>query len=380
MKGDETMKLDPMLDGPVLSEVFDRYGWSPSRVRYIQGVLQVRTEEGEFSLKKTEAPVAKLRLLNQVSEALIEEGYEHLLSFVRTKGGEPFAEMERGNWYAYPWYGEPLGKGEPLSSLELMRQLARFHRLSQPIVKNASIEKGKSLPVQSERWKEWQNHLAEWREMANEREFTSPFDRTFQEHYDFLDKSFQFSLQGMDRIASISGGALPQQTLTHQRIHPQNLLVGAEGWRWIDWDHCAVDQPVTDIAAFLRRFLEVEEGEVVDPAALLEAYDKEWTLSRKEKKILALTLACPERPLRILHAYYQKPRRSEESVSVRRLEEEVDRLQVFQDWIRSEWKPSATGQKSGSSRGHRTGSKTGARSNAPQKNRRRGNKAKKQKI
>ncbi|WP_177167858.1 phosphotransferase [Marininema mesophilum] len=368
------MKLDPTIDGPALPEVFDRYGWAPNRVRHTLGVLQVRTEEGEFSLKKTEAPVSKLRLLNRVSEALTEEGYEHLLPFVKTKAGEAFAEMEQGNWYAYPWYGEPLKTGEQISATELISQLARFHRMSHSLVKDEPLEADLSLSSQCERWTKWRSYLPEWRGIADEREFTSPFDRTFKENYDLLDKSFQFSLQGMEKIAAISGGETPRRTLTHRRLHPQNLLVGEEGWRLIDWDDSAVDNPVADIATYLRRFLEVEEREVVDPATLLEAYDKEWTLSGREKKVLALTLACPERPLRLLHTYYQKPRNFEESVAVRRLEEEIDRLQVFQDWIRSEWKPTKPRQAGG-----KRAEKTGTRSTKSKGTRRRP-KAKKQKT
>ncbi|MFC4078404.1 phosphotransferase [Salinithrix halophila] len=331
------MKLDPSLDGPVLSEVFDRYGWSPRRIHYTRGVLRVQTDEGEFALKKSSVPGEKLRILHQVLESIREKGYPHLLSWVMTRKGEPFAETDQGNWYASPWYGKAAVKGNEVPADELIRDLARFHRLSQPLVEEEEPLFEASLASLPEQWREWKKQMDRWRELVGNREFSSPFDRTFREHGDFLEKSLQFSLQGVERF-TVSGGDLPRRALLHKRLHPQNLLVGDEGWRWIDWDNAAVGSPAGDIAAFLRRFLPVEEDEILDPAALLEAYEKEWPLPGNEKKLLALHLAYPVRPLRLLHRYYTERRHDGEAATIRRLEEEVDRLHVFQDWIRSEWK------------------------------------------
>ncbi len=130
---------------------------------------------------------------------------------------------------------------------------------------------------------------------------------------DYLEKALRFSVEGWRKQKS-AGEVFPRTTLVHGRLHPHNLLVGTFGWRWIDFDHAHVGTPVSDVAMFLRRFVPFDRDEVVDPFALLREYESEYPLKQKEKRLLALHLAYPEGPIRMIFAYYDRPNRLEETV------------------------------------------------------------------
>ncbi len=140
------MKLDPQTDGSVIPRVFAAFGWSPVQVRYIRGILRVDTGDGVFALKKTAAEPAQLTFLNQTLIQLKEKGYEHVMLPVKTKEGDRlFVEEEGSCWYALPWYGETAEKGDEVSPEELIRGLARLHKLCEPLIA------GKKAPDSADR-------------------------------------------------------------------------------------------------------------------------------------------------------------------------------------------------------------------------------------
>lgn len=331
------MKLDPGRDGPLLPRVFDAYGWSPRQVRYIRGVLRVDTGDGVYALKKSSAEPEQLAFLDQLFFKLKESGYDHFLPWVKTrKGDRSFVEEQGSCWYAQPWYGKAAEKGDEVPPGELVKGLARFHKLCEPLL--AGKEGPTPAPVTSglERKKESGEQLKQWRKAASGREFASPFEKAVLSHGDYLEKALHFSVEGWQRQKS-AGAEPTRATLVHGRLHPHNLLVGESGWRWIDFDHAEVGSPVSDVALFLRRFIPFEGDEVVDPFALLREYESEYPLKPKEKKLLALHLVYPEGPIRIISAYYRHPNRMEEAKAIRMLSEEMDRLRLFQEWVQSVW-------------------------------------------
>ncbi|PTX59378.1 spore coat protein YsxE [Melghirimyces profundicolus] len=338
------MKLEPERDGPVLSRVFDAYGWSPLQVRYIRGVLRVDTGDGVYSLKKSSAEPDHLSFLHEVFTKLRESGYDQVLPLEKTKSGDPFVKEEGGCWYAHPWYGEAAGRGDEVPPEKLIRDLARFHKLCEPLTAGRGKPDSPAVTAGLSRKKKAQEQLKQWRNAVSEREFASPFEKAFLSHGEDIEKTASFAIQGLEKVGRSNGGKVPRITLIHGHLHPQNLLVGKEGWRWIDFDHAEAGSPVVDVAMFLRRFVPFDGDEVVDPFALLEEYQTENPLKEKERKLLALHLAYPEPVIRTVSAYYNHPTGMEESSAVQRLEEELDRLRLFKGWVRTVWN---TGKTSG---------------------------------
>lgn len=330
------MRIDLHRQRDEVYPVFAQYGLSPLKIRPVRGVLRVQTKDGDFALKRSSSSPKQLSFVHRALEEILSAGYDHLLPWLKTRSGEPFVVQEQTVWYATPWYGEGATLRDKVEPSEQLAQLARLHRFSQSI---AAAETDFHQPVSREyiaNWKQQQGKMEKYLESLQRREFHSPFDKVFSKNADYLDKAFSFAIQGMERFVTTEEGRPPRWSFCHGRMDPRNVVYGEKGWKWIDWDHARVTSPVRDVAAYLRRFSDVEPEEP-DFAVVLAHYEKEWELTNKEKKLLALYLAYPERPYRLLRNYYEKSIRVSEAEAVQLLEREVIRLQSMQKLIRTLW-------------------------------------------
>ncbi|MDN4592492.1 phosphotransferase [Polycladomyces subterraneus] len=320
----------------VLEQVFERYGWVPLQVRPVSGILRIQTADGAFALKKSSCSAEQLTWLHKVMEAVQSKSQEIFLPWLKTSDGEAYVQTEDAVWYATPWVENDPGLRETIPIEGLPTMLAHVHRSAFPVVGKQSERKQSVNVERLQGWKDKLGKLAEYREVIESRTFRSPFDHAFAADAEYVDQALRFAVKGMEKFVQSDKGIAPRYTLCHGRIHPSNLLKKEDGWVWIDWDHAAVDSPVRDLGAFFRRFSQQLDHEK-EPQFYLARYEEGWKLSGKEKKLLALYLAYPERPLRLLTRYYEMPDRIEETIAIRRWEEEITHLRWLQSLIRSLW-------------------------------------------
>jgi spore coat protein YsxE len=334
----------------LLRRVIARYGWTPFRVERVRGAWRVETEEGIFALKKASCSAKKLAFVHQAMEEARAQGVESILPWVPSRKGRPLIEESGGAWYATRWYGGDLNLREA-SSEALIRELAVLHRAMETTAEQGGgfrYRAGKELIA---RWNGTRNQIREFGNTLRSRGFRSPFEQMLNDQGDLLDKAISFAVRGMERYVESEKGIPPHSTLCHNRIHPSNILQGSGGWKWIDWDHARVDSPARDLALFFRQLVDVSEGggRIL---SLLDAYEQERKLSRKEKKLLALYLAYPDAISRLLRQYRNAGGTLTEAGAVRRLRLELDRLRGVQEAVGELWprRPDSRGKSRGYSR------------------------------
>lgn len=362
MTAESKKRKRPYSGSAILRRVIARYGWTPLKVERVRGTFRVETEEGIFALKKASCPAKKLSFLHRAMEEARSQGVDAILPWIPSGKGRPFLEEQGSAWYATRWYGEALDL-QQADSEELIRQLAIFHRvLEKPAAKNGEFRyrAGKELV---ERWKDHRAKIQEYRSILQSREFISPFEQMLNDRSDLLDKAISFAIRGMERFIESEKGVPPSYTLCHGRIHPSNILQGEQGWKWIDWDHFWVDSPVRDLALFFRQFVDpLEGGDRI--LSLLDSYEQERKLSRKEKKLLALYLAYPDGIINLLRQYREPKETVAEAEAVRRLRMELDRLRGVQEMIGELWRPLSKQGNQGLSRTKKSMTVAGIRRNA----------------
>jgi spore coat protein YsxE len=322
--------------GNTLAEVLEQYGWEPAYVQYAGNVWRVSLPDGEFALKKSQAPREKLWLLHQILEQVRTDGYPHLLPWARNKQGEPVVQVREERWYATPW--KNIWENErKVPATEMVKALAHLHSLAEPVV-----EKFPELPLPIDsgvigEWKNKQGKLAEYADKVEQREFPSPFDQSFRALREPLDRMFHFAIRGMERFVETEDGVPPRYTLCHRRLHESNVVYDDDQFYFIDFDHAQVESPVRDLALAIKRFADMD-GEGEPPFALIEAYESVYSLKPKEKKLLALYLSYPERIMKMLKQYYDMPQVSfTEAQAVKRLETEMMRWDQVQELVKQLW-------------------------------------------
>jgi Ser/Thr protein kinase RdoA (MazF antagonist) len=294
-------------------EVIEAYGWTPLSVHERGGVWEVNDGEESYALKETDTPKEKLYLLFQMLEQVRTSGFPHLLPWIPTSTGEVVVSAYGKQWYATPWQ-KPADLH--LSATELASSLGRFHRLAEPIA--AKYPKLHQVIDQEYKntWQERESQISGWQKALDTEKITIS-----EQSAQISRQGFSFAIRGLDRFVKTEKGVAPRYTISHQRIHPSNVLAGEDGWYWIDFDHAELDTPVKDLAALIHRYPETL------PAEILAAYEEENPLLPKEKRLLSVFLSYPERLVRAVE-------RNAENVD---LQQETAHIRACQHLVKQLW-------------------------------------------
>ncbi|WP_044640587.1 phosphotransferase [Risungbinella massiliensis] len=320
-----------------LWSAIEAFGWKPKKVDLYSGVYRVEVDDRIYALKASNRSREKLLLFHKMSSDLQDLGYPHLLTWEKSVSGEQIVQTGKLVWYATDWI-QPFDPASIESAIPLVQSLATLHRLAEPIAAKFPIlhqqEKEQYLDHLRERKEKWESFV----QQASSPEYPSSVDRLIEENCETVDKLFTFALRGMEKFLEKEQGVFPRVTLCHKRIHPSNVVVQDEDqFYWIDWDHVQLDTPARDLAFFLRRFSNWE-----NPEAIYQAYEEANPLSTKEKRLLAIYLAYPERFLAKVTDYYEAPRVSTEGESWQEIQEEFQVYQSFYPLITELWSAKKT--------------------------------------
>ncbi len=267
-------------------EVIHAFGWAPTSIKPGAGVWEVTDGDERYALKESNVSREKLLVLHHMLEQVREAGFPQLLPWVEALDGEVVVSAYGSQWYATPW--QTSKDEETLDVSELATSLGKFHRLAEPIA--AQFPKLHRMVGQEESslWKQRQAQVSEWQDSSNQAQISA----IASNHQPV--SGFNFAIKGLERYFATEKGVAPRYTLCHERIHPSNILSSEEDFYWIDFDHAELNTPIKDLATFIHRFPDVPAKDI------LEAYEQENKLLPKEKRLLAIFLAYPERLVRIV--------------------------------------------------------------------------------
>lgn len=314
-----------------LKQVIQEYGWGkPYRVIRNKNAWYISSPQGHFFLKKTEMSADELRFLQQMLTKIRQEGYPQVLPFIHTRKHETLVSQKDARWYATPWIQTRNPTQRDVKDLVI--SLAHLHRTAEPFVQKVPDPYPSIDSQWIQRCREKQEHVTQLQQEISRKEFPSPFDQTFAKYQSVLDQSLNFVIQGMEKFIELEAGKPPRSTLCHNRIHASNLVNDDEGFYWVDFDHAVIDSPARDLAMFIRRFADQENA-----ADLFAWYDHEYPLNPKEKRLLALYLAYPERILKEVKSYYQGVHVSSEPAWQKKLEQEAQKLINIQQFVVELW-------------------------------------------
>lgn len=296
-----------------MRKVFQAFRWSPTSVQPKTGVWEIVEGDRRYALKESSASREKLIVLHRMLEQVRTTGYPHLLPWIKAANGEVVVSAYGKQWYATPW--QEATEETPPNAIDLATALGEFHRLSEPVA--AQFPKLHKLIGQDEVevWKERQTRVKEWQELSAEAQISTVSGSNLSDH------GFTFAIKGLDKFFSTDKGVAPRYTLSHERIHPSNVLPSEEGFYWVDFDHAELNTPVRDLATLVHRFPEVSATEIIS------AYEKENKLLPKEKRLLLVYLAYPERLVRIVE-------RNEDDVD---FERELAHVEACQTLAKTLW-------------------------------------------
>ncbi|ATO50551.1 MULTISPECIES: phosphotransferase [Brevibacillus] len=299
------------------------------------GVFKGTTSNGCYSCKKTAAPATRLLYVSGVLRDLEQRGWDGAIPLLYTKIDEPYVKHGEEIYYVSEWEESVSISKANLSNWAsgTVVRLAEFHQLTQ----NYRIEDPKQVEPLVDalinRWQSWLRQLAMFRDLANERDYASPFDVVFLANHAFIADTANQALENL-RIWRRRHETSNQfrLSLIHGYPHPSHTVMNENGRiRLLNFDRTVFDTPVRDITMMLRNYFQVG-GESKTATDLFEQYSEVFPLRPEEISLLQYFLQYPERIMRNLESYYNRRYEWTELYAVKRLEKDLDRLVRLNRW------------------------------------------------
>ncbi|XOS90369.1 phosphotransferase [Brevibacillus laterosporus] len=225
------------------------------------GVFKGTTSNGCYSCKKTAAPATRLLYVSGVLRDLEQRGWDGAIPLLYTKIDEPYVKHGEEIYYVSEWEESVSISKANLSNWAsgTVVRLAEFHQLTQ----NYRIEDPKQVEPLVDalinRWQSWLRQLAMFRDLANERDYASPFDVVFLANHAFIADTANQALENL-RIWRRRHETSNQfrLSLIHGYPHPSHTVMNENGRiRLLNFDRTVFDTPVRDITMMLRNYFQV---------------------------------------------------------------------------------------------------------------------------
>ncbi|MEN9406096.1 MAG: hypothetical protein RLZ12_380, partial [Bacillota bacterium] len=320
------------------------FGWQPTSVlRAGERVWKIVSPQGTFALKATAVPEEKIKF---VSELLIKANLKGIVPFETLKNsGDRVVVTKDLSWYATRWQ-KVSDKYQPR---QLAAILGRLHRTFQSFIKDEETVHRAFSTQDVMAWKREEIKLSSFYHDIKEEEFPSPVEKVFVHFKPQVEKGLLFAIRAAEKFLKKEKGQFPRYTLCHTRVHLSNVVGQEHEPQLIDFDHAQIDTPVRDIATLLRKTALTQAKAVTDLEEVLAAYEGEYVLLPIEKKLLALFLSYPERPLTVFGKYLKKGVVDDklEMSSLEKLKNELGHFDLLRSLVLKLWSQNSVTEQEG---------------------------------
>ena len=239
--------------------------------------------------------------LREILQELDREGFPAEQVYI-TKNGEAVAEDEYGMryWLKDLVSGSECSAGSKGDMVNALMRLAELHTLLYsctieipPFMKNERNEPGQ---LYRRRYRE----LVKVKNYVHSRKSRNDFELAFQGQYPHYIKNAKDALGLLEEIET---QGMQKMHLCHGDFNQHNALRTPEGIRIVNFENMSCNEPVVDLANFVRKMMEKNNWDTGLGMRLIEAYESKRELCARERKFLYLSLLFPEKFWKLSNHY-----------------------------------------------------------------------------
>lgn len=274
-----------------------------------RGSLMLETEQGLKLVKEFAGSKSKLSLEQKLLTRLEEKHICCTDRVVLNREGELLSLDE----YETPWVLKnwPVGRECDTRNeeelLKSMRTLGAIHRTARGAL-TLSEEERRCLQG-TDRRVEFEKHNRELKRARNfirSRHKKGDFELLYLKcAEDILKESFE----AWERLISSDYEKLLERAerethLCHGEYIHHNIIFNRQEVAVVNFQHFEINVQVNDICLFLRKIMEKQNWNESLAGRMMEAYERELSLSGEERSYLAICLGYPEKVWKLIHHYY----------------------------------------------------------------------------
>ena len=291
-------------------EVLEQYDLEVHRSFKGRGVWFFETSKGLYMLKEHRGSEERLEKLHDLLESLESVHFFKTDLPVRSKEGSFLVkDSEETSYLLKKWRdGRECDPRSELDVCRCMEGLAIFHERAEGIWKFDSEEdrakyEGSSLVNELEKRT---RELKKIQSFIRRKQKKSDFECAYLEIIPgYLEEAKEITLKMKESgYETLREKAFESGKICHGEYMQHNVLFDRSKLIITNFEHAHLDLQCMDVSLFLRKIMEKQGWKTVQGEKFLRAYEIVHPMGSKERLILGLRLAYPEKLWKIANHYY----------------------------------------------------------------------------
>lgn len=281
-------------------QLLEKYELTVNSVSRGRGTVIADTDKGRVVLKEYHGSPERLEPLQRALSYL--KGWdEHVEQLLADAEGNLAVTDEEGKKYILKTccMGKECDTGNSREVLAAVEKMASLHRA---FMAYDDPEQRKFKNPEHTFASELYRHNRELRYVRNyvsKKKKKNAFEELFQKNF----SAFFAQAQEVERVYG-NGGDTGKRFLCHGDFNQHNVIRSGGRICIINFEQIRQDEPVGDLAKFMRKVLEKNRWDKELGQSMIRAYEKVRFLEEKERRQLTLRLAYPVRFWNIANHYY----------------------------------------------------------------------------
>jgi CotS family spore coat protein len=277
--------------------ILEQYDLEIRQIMKGRGVYICDTDQGIKILIPFRGSAERGEYLRQILLSLREQGFPAEQVCV-TKEGAAVAEDESGvrYWLKDRIAGSECSTAKTEEMCQALEQLARFHTAAKRIAPEPPRLLVRSRSEPGELYRRHDRELVKVKNYIHSRRSHNELERLFLEQYPYYIEQAKAAVEGMEDCG--------MRTICHGAFHQHNVVRTPQGMRIVNFEMMCWNEPVVDLANFVRKMMEKNQWDVALGLELMESYDRSRALSDGEWQLLGRILLFPEKFWKISNHYY----------------------------------------------------------------------------
>lgn len=286
--------------------VLKEYDFYPEKMEERDNHKVIYCQRGAFILKATKAPKRYVHWLADMLAELKRKGFASVLPFYPNKYGDRYVSIAGRNYYVLPLVEQEVEEKDKGSwKLATLRLLAELHQRTVSSSTRPCPLNPLSLSRLEKRWRKRLEQLANYKELAVNKGFLSPFEQVFVGRFNYLYRLGERAIRYLQEWQERHGKGKLRYVFCHGHVGASSVLHTKEGSYLLHFDRANMDSPARDLALYFRKQVDLSGDEGLKRCLqYLASYEEVFPLTQSEKLLLAIFLLFPEQVFKAIEEYY----------------------------------------------------------------------------
>ncbi|MGE5677959.1 MAG: CotS family spore coat protein [Pseudomonadota bacterium] len=323
----------------MLEEIIRHYDFCTVSVEKIRSAYKLRTDKGDFCLKRVSHGYVKARKSYALSCYLRENGFDNTAEYYKSKNGKAIIKNKDAAYYITLWIeGREASFSRMADILRCARLLAEFHHKAKAFKAPKHVKMKEHTKKWGKSFKRCKEDLEGFMEHIDKLKLKSDFDYKYRDSVDIFRSEAEFSLEILkhSRYEEMCRYYREEGYVCHDSFYYQNIIIDkSEKLYIVDLESSQYDIPVSDLGKLLRRVLSKKRylWDFDLCRRIIEEYGKEHPLAREEYELLLSILVFPHKFWKLGKKKYIRNKKWNEAKYVKKLRRLLRERKYKQEFI-----------------------------------------------